>query len=619
MLEQSRPPPPHHLLLNTPELSSSRAKHEYNHSVQQRYYSRHEPFHPSADERRSSGGGGTYQNLETEAIYGNTTQGGASSGYYEQESMYANRAYVEFERRAAAVKAADEAAAAAAASNPLPPSGRRVVRRHSMADRHEYPQRMTATTVIDGGGGGADAVAVAGACHQPHPPAEREDIYMTRSGAFMMQNSYNRREEEAIYQSRREMHRDHLYQSKAEMQQRLHASRARRAHTESPMTTITQQTGDDITSSLSSPMSPTSSGSGGGGGSAAVLYQSRQELKERGFRTRTQLRDHIYQSRLEAMQSMAEPVYVSRREVCKQTSTDDPIYETREVAEGASASDVRTIDGSDEMSPTEIANDLNGGKSSESTAAAGAAAATTVDMILNLKIDSMNESNEDGAIADESTLTNAGVNQSDLQKCTGDSLKLDNIECNEQPRVAVATPSSGRRPLPPPNGGRSPFHLSSMLKRTAPPVIEHNLGDQRHPSCTSIETQYTTQSSFNSLAMGSPDAQSTPYASEMVLENGGGGSAAGSGSVLPIREQSTSRGTFDENGGTLCDNVWNVSINIPPGAIRPGVKQEIYFTVTDPRLSQAVGGPPLDMENGLFCWPFFECAFCVIGNFFVCL
>lgn len=65
------------------------------------------------------------------------------------------------------------------------------------------------------------------------------------------------------------------------------------------------------------------------------------------------------------------------------------------------------------------------------------------------------------------------------------------------------------------------------------------------------------------------------------------------------RESTTSRGIFDSSGGTLVDHVWNVSLYIPPGALAEGVQQEIYFTVSDPRLSQAVGSPPLDMENGL--------------------
>lgn len=60
----------------------------------------------------------------------------------------------------------------------------------------------------------------------------------------------------------------------------------------------------------------------------------------------------------------------------------------------------------------------------------------------------------------------------------------------------------------------------------------------------------------------------------------------------------TTWGIFDNEGGTLEDRVWGVSLDIPPDAILSGVKQKIYFTVTDPRLSNSVGGPPIDMDKG---------------------
>ncbi|GBP59444.1 Tight junction protein ZO-1 [Eumeta japonica] len=60
----------------------------------------------------------------------------------------------------------------------------------------------------------------------------------------------------------------------------------------------------------------------------------------------------------------------------------------------------------------------------------------------------------------------------------------------------------------------------------------------------------------------------------------------------------TTWGIFDSDGGILEDRQWGVSLIIPPKAIAPGIKQKIYFTVTDPRLSQRVGGPPIDMDNG---------------------
>lgn len=60
----------------------------------------------------------------------------------------------------------------------------------------------------------------------------------------------------------------------------------------------------------------------------------------------------------------------------------------------------------------------------------------------------------------------------------------------------------------------------------------------------------------------------------------------------------TTWGIFDSEGGLLEDRSWGVSLLIPPDAILPGVKQKIYFTVSDPRHSQTTGGPPIDMDKG---------------------
>ncbi|XP_076812481.1 tight junction protein ZO-1-like isoform X3 [Clavelina lepadiformis] len=56
----------------------------------------------------------------------------------------------------------------------------------------------------------------------------------------------------------------------------------------------------------------------------------------------------------------------------------------------------------------------------------------------------------------------------------------------------------------------------------------------------------------------------------------------------------TARGVFDSNGGVLSSVETGVSIHIPKGAIRPGVKQEIYFKVC--RDNTAL--PPLDKDKG---------------------
>lgn len=564
MLEPQRQPL-HHMLMNTPELSQ-RQKHEYNHNIQ-RYFSRHEAFQPSEDAAN-----GTYQNLESEAIYGNT-----GNTYYDQESMYANRAYIEFERRSAALHQPDNRPPMVASSTPSKGS---LVRRHSMADRTPSHYRMQQPPRR-----GTPSSQHVNHHETNEEPVQREEIYMTRSGAFMMQNSYNRREEEAIYQSRREMHRDHLYQSKAEMQQRLHQSRieTQRAHSESPMYASRREV--LLQSPSTTPDTPSKE---------QVLYQSRQELKDRGFRTRTQLRDHIYQSRREAMQSMAEPVYVSKREI-----KHDPIYESREsvVNQASGSRDVSPLTPSTSSGGAidEPKNDLNSRSSTVDDA---------LELILNLNIgDSATEQSIDD---DEATLTNA--NQSDLQKSKS---TLPEISEN-QSQMDNVMPLS-------PRSTRSPYHISNMIKRTAPPespANSHPNGDitsttpatlsNAHASRTSIETQYT-QSSFASSNVGPPNAHSTPYTSEMALV----GLRSVHSALPPLREQSTTSGVFDENGGTLCDNVWNVSIHIPKGAIKAGIQQEIYFTVTDPRLSQAVGGPPLDMENGWFKHIFLQFSCCV--------
>lgn len=470
-----------HAPLMTPEMSH-RQYNDYNENMQ-RYLARHEPFYPKDSHS-------TYQNMETEAIYGNC----GNENYYEQESLYANRALIELERRSV--------------SQPPQPSGSRIVRRHSMADRSTGMQdrRM---------------IGVNRRTVEQEPP---ENIYQTRSGAYMMQSAnmsnmaYRKgREDEAIYQSRKEMHRDHLYQSKKEMQQRIHQGRleAERAASESPIYVTRRE------------MMPSE-------GSDVIrdpIYQSRRELKEKGFKTRTQLRDHIYQSRIDAMQSMAEPVYVSKREI-----KHEPIYESREP---------ETIEIQNDAGHKSVQNrlpSLNDGMIDEPP-------------IMN------KETGEEGD-EDEDTLTNA--NQSDMQKSVD--------------RTVVETPQTLETPLSP-RANRA--HISNMIKRTAPPPADDvPIGMSR----TSMETQYTSQAS---LPIGPPNASSTPFGSSLGLP--------------PLREPSTTRGVFDANGGTLCDNVWNVSINIPQGAIPPNVQQEVYFTVTDPRLSQSVGGPPLDMENGLFC------------------
>lgn len=53
----------------------------------------------------------------------------------------------------------------------------------------------------------------------------------------------------------------------------------------------------------------------------------------------------------------------------------------------------------------------------------------------------------------------------------------------------------------------------------------------------------------------------------------------------------------DCRGAILVNEYWGVSLEVPKGAIPDGVKQELYFVITDPRTCQ--NAPPLDLENGI--------------------
>ncbi|XP_055551087.1 tight junction protein ZO-1 isoform X3 [Wyeomyia smithii] len=511
-------------------------------------YQRHEPYYPKDPNS-------TYQNLESESIYGNYGAG----GYYDQtqENLYANRALIELER---------------SRLEPMPGAGvnttsRRIVRRHSMADRsvpspsfNNFNRRRM----------GSDRYQM-----DMNTSVNDESIYQSQSGSYMYNESrdpHRRILDEPVYQSRKDMHRDHLYQSKKQMQDRIQQSRMeilqtrqQRDRCDSPSNSSRNR---DITeSSSSSANSPSSS-----------TYSTRKELKEKGIKPRTQLRDQIYQSRREAMESMAEPDYVTRREL-----KHEPIYEVRNEVDAASSVDISKLQISDNTLELNIQeddpinkNDLAEADSTENLDPIDDEK-TQIDETCKAPL-ALSEDDDD-----DDTLTKSNV--SDLQKAAA----VTN-------QIKATTPLSSRS-----------THISNFLKRTAPPtappafqppppplgnpsttgsppaIVSPGCASNVHESRTSIETQYTSQMS---LPIGPPNAHSTPFASEMSL------------GLPPPRQPITRRGVFDSNGGTLADPIWNVSLQIPPGAIPPGKKQEIYFTVTDPRLSESVGGPPLDMENG---------------------
>ncbi|XP_021706854.1 tight junction protein ZO-1 isoform X3 [Aedes aegypti] len=516
--QQMSPPPPHHM----------------------QGYQRHEPFYPKDPNS-------TYQNLETDSIYDSYGAG----GYYdrEQENLYANRALIELERSRPPMMPGS-------GSNT---TGRRIVRRHSMADR-SVPSPSFSN--LNRRRMGSERYRM-----EMNTSLNDESIYQSKSGSYMYDEARDhvrRSTDDPVYQSRKEMHRDHLYQSKKQMQDRIQQSRLEMIQNQhgdrSNSPSISSRAKEATESSSSSPNSPASS-----------TYSTRKEMKEKGIKPRTQLRDQIYQSRREAMESMAEPEYVSRREL-----KHEPIYESKNEADAASSLDLSSLQITENKLEENIAED-------DSVNRTVVNQSEQVTMIEN---DSNNDETTKAPLAmseddeEDDTLTRA--NESDLQKAAAAASQ-----------ITVTSPLSPRS-----------SHISNFLKRTAPqpappafqppppPVSssttsptakEQTIPPEVYTSHTSMETQYTSQMS---LPIGPPNAHSTPFASEMSL------------GLPPPRQPITRRGIFDSAGGTLADPIWNVSLQIPPGAIAPGTKQEIYFTVTDPRLSESVGGPPLDMENG---------------------
>ncbi|XP_055708851.1 uncharacterized protein LOC129805059 isoform X4 [Phlebotomus papatasi] len=391
---------------------------------------------------------GTYQDLQYEALYERTRE-------CQPDPLYANRALIDFEQR-------------------MPPRG--ILRRHSFADRpgSATPFRRNRSLMV----------------RREVPQNEEEGIYQSRGGAFMLESNRSGLEKMNYgYPRRRDLHRDHLYQSKKEMQERIQQGRV------------------EMERATSEP--PSDSSSSAAGSRDTSIYSTRREVKENGFRTRAQLREHIYQTRREAMESMAEPIYVSRKEercqVIHEGIDEVPVgvFAQREEAEGGES-----------------------------------------------------------------------ISNEDASHSTGGSTVVAPFDINNDTVVAMS-------PRPAPRNS----HLSNIIKRTAP----ENKTPAQYASRTSIETQYTSQVSLPSLpsTIGPPNASSTPYDSTGSL-----------GAASRARQPTTTRGVFDENGGTLLDPVWNVSLEIPKGAIGKGIRQEIYFTVTDPRMSECVGGPPLDMEHG---------------------
>ncbi|XP_053660418.1 tight junction protein ZO-1 [Anopheles marshallii] len=603
-----------------------------------RGYHRHEPYYPKD-------GNSTYQNLELESMYGNHGRGyydqqSDGQGYYPpDENLYANRALIELERSRA----------------PLGPGatvstlGRRIVRRHSMADRtapspsfNQLNRRRMGSERAPHHASIVDHHRAAMA-NVSHGSGHDESIYQSKSGSYLYNEAreHSRRAfEEPVYQSRREMHRDHLYQSKQQMQDRIQQSRMvemqppasqQQPHGSSPASGNGSSSGmGGTTTSAASDRFPRNQGLAGGGGTTASGscssspnspsssscksgYSSSRnggEMRER----RTQMREQIYQSRKEAMESMAEPVYVSRREL-----KHEPIYESKNEHESASSmvevveQSVSQMQGlSLTVAETIADGDLKDTKVKEPETSAttnhdelrspnATPSVTRKPHSLAAPLaaeeeDDVEEEEDEQEKSGERTLTVSNQNDSTFDKLMTGAQGPGSPVATSSPVMVppcIGTPKSIRA-----------THISNFLKRTAPPVMPpppppptatttHSrpppeLLGPVYASRTSIETQYTAAATGSqmSLPIGPPNATSTPFASELSL------------GLPPPRQPITRRGMFDASGGSLADPIWNVSLQIPAGAIPPGVQQEIYFTVTDPRLSESVGGPPLDMENG---------------------
>lgn len=550
---------------------------------QDAYYQRGGHYAPQQQEMMNS----TYQNLEGEDIYGNIGNTvprmphHQDNGYgYDQYDLYANRACIDLERRQA------EAAAASGGRN-----GRRIVRRHST------------TTADRGGNPGPPRRPMISPGYEQDP----QEIYQTRNGAYMLPDqrrapssevmtrrrfypgaANEQTEEEPLYQSRREMQREmqrnHLYQSKREMQERI--SQGKR--------------------DMEREFSPQSSSSQSEASNSEAIYQSRREAKESALKTRSQLRDQIYQTRREALDSMAEPIYVSKRGMGRPA----PIYETREESILQSRENETDEKKEKECKTEQIQVEINAQPEEQiedSTLSRSDLQKSSDTVIENparapLVQDEVDDDEEE-EVQDQRDPAESSADQTEQPTAIENNLHNEGMVEQSQndsddvfeaaDKVSPLAPPPAPVQPPTPRSGRAPFHISNILKRTAPPPSSP-IGD----SCTSIETQYTSQAS---LPVGPPNATSTPFSSSMSLPIAGPvnnqPSANGRFPTLP-REPSTSRGFFDSNGGTLADKLWHVSLQIPPGAIPAGVRQEIYFTVSDPRMGQAVGGPPLDMENG---------------------
>lgn len=331
-------------------------------------------------------------------------------------------------------------------------------------------------------------------------------------------------------------------------------------------------------------------------------YGTKLEEKLEIIKQRNQAKkEMIYQTRKEANESdsmkIREPLYVSKREL-----KDSVIYEShQEVKESVEGEAAEAV--SARSSPYEL-GDANHLSRREPIYQSKSEAQTSTEVEAFQEIDF-------------STLR-LTESQTDAEKEKEKSLKLESSVLKGAPIYS-------------PRLHGKFDHISSALKATTSPIP--------YESTTSMETHYASECSMNF----ENKPQSTPYASqdltdqtvkpnrmvtfceeiaEKSAENSQEDSENNSQNETTIVDNQntviqatteaeeatapevapegphTTWGIFDSEGGVLEDRQWGVSLIIPPKAIAPGIKQKIYFTVSDPRLSQRVGGPPIDMDNG---------------------
>lgn len=322
-------------------------------------------------------------------------------------------------------------------------------------------------------------------------------------------------------------------------------------------------------------------------------YGIRLEEKLEIIKQRNQAKkDLIYQSRKECNDSdsikIREPIYVSKREL-----KESVIYESHQETKDSATTEQEVAN---RDSPFELSESNHLSRKETTSQTKSEATAETFKEIDFSKL-RLSES------------------QTDAEK--ENSLKLET-------KVLIG------EPLYAPRLHGKPDHISNALKSTAAPVP--------YVSTSSMETHYASECSMNF----ENKPQSTPYASQDLEEKSTRpnrtvtfceqiaeksetsednsqtlscnettvvneqstviqAEAATAGEDKPVVEPDsphTTWGIFDSEGGVLEDRQWGVSLIIPPKAIAPGIKQKIYFTVSDPRLSQRVGGPPIDMDNG---------------------